>query len=224
MPASPFAPQRVGDFQVKDTVGGGNIGFPLTQGFDHNVGNFSAAGTRTVPFFRYSNAGLASQVLRSTALPLAMSEAIQNFERLRHIRDNITGVGIGGSFRVQMPSVQGGLLPGQFNPALEPDLFFGIGGTQFHDFEWAVSGTVLRVGPTGRKTIRVDTATVRGKTQDLYDWELDVNPFACLISAGFDTYGNAGKAFVVEIPFEGEVDFGSILSGVEDSKREFDLP
>jgi hypothetical protein len=224
MPPSPFAPQRVGDFPVKDTVGGGNVGFPLSQGFDHNVGPFTQGGTRLVPLFRYSRATLSDQVLRSTALPAAMAEALQEAERLRHIRDNIAGVGVGGTFRVQMPTVQGGMLPGQFNPVLEPDLFFGIGGTQFHDFAWSITGTVTGVGPTGRKSIRVDTATVSGKTQDLYDWELSVNPFACIISVGLGTYGEVGQAFVVEIPFEGEVDFGSILSGVEAARREFDLP
>ena len=227
MPPSPFAPQRVGDFTVKDTVGGGNVSFPLTQGFDHNVGPFTPSGTRVVPFFRYTSATLSEQVLRSSALPKSMALALREFVSLKHIRDHITGVGVGGTFRVQMPSGEGGFLSGTFNPPLEPDLFFGIGGTQFHDFEWAITGTVVserRFGAGTRKSIRVDTATVKGKTQDLYDWELSVNPFACLISAGFNTYGNAGKAFVVEIPFEGEVDFGSILSGVEDSQREFDLP
>jgi hypothetical protein len=227
MPLSPFAPQRVGDFTVKDTVGGGNVSFPLTQGFDHNVGPFTPSGTRVVPFFRYTSPTLSEQVLRSSALSQSMAERLKEPDVLEHIRDHITGVGVGGTFRVQMLGGRGGFLTGNFNPVLEPDLFFGIGGTQFHDFEWAITGTVVNERPflgRTRKSIRVDTATVKGKTQDLYDWELSVNPFACLISTGFDTYGNAGKAFVVEIPFEGEVDFGSTLSGVKDLDRELDLP
>lgn len=224
MQASPFAPNRIGDTQVRDTVGGGNIGFPFSQGFDHNIGPFSSAGVRTVPLFRYDNANLSKQVLESSGMLVSVSDALREPVRLQHIRDQIKDIPVGRPFQVPMPTVAGGVIQGQFNPGFEPDLFFGIGGTQFHDIEWTVAGMVLRENSRGKKTILVDSVAIKGKTQDLYDWELSVNPFACLISTGFGTYGVAGRAFVVEIPFDGIVDLTTVLPGAEPIIREFDLP
>ena len=213
MPASPFAPDRTGSFTVNDTVGGGNVGFPFTQGFDHNTGPFRPDGTRIVPYFRYSSRDLSSQVLNSAGLKTSLKEQLG--KDLRHLSGATQGLGIGQSFRVTMPGGNGGRIAAGFNPAFEPDLFFGIGGTQFHDVEWSVLGIVRSIRANGHLTVTLRSAQIKARTQDLYDWELAVNPFATLISAGHGTYGNAGAAFVVEIPFDGTVQLDDI---------ELDLP
>jgi len=86
----------------------------------------------------------------------------------------------------------------------EMDLVMGIGGFTLDGLTVrceVVTGAAPYVAGTTPFTVR--KIEVQSLLRDIYDWDMDINPFAALRSAGHGTLGDGGRLFSIEVPIDG---------------------
>jgi hypothetical protein len=88
----------------------------------------------------------------------------------------------------------------------EIDLALGIGGFTLDGLtvicELAPDATPYVPGSTPFKVRNIEVVSL---LRDIYDWDMDINPFAALRSAGNGTLGIGGRIFSYEVPIEGAI-------------------
>ncbi len=235
MPLTPFAPDRVGTYDVPDNLRHVN-GRSLQN---YNTGPFAATGFHTVPLYRYppggkvvdfvrASTGFRNTILRNLGARLRANVPTQTDSPkafLRVLRSAAAAQPPGStapfvvSFDFSRSAGTATELNGTFYPGLgegsflELGLFVGVGGFILQDLHVDVTADIPGPGPYAPDSkIRIRKAFVRTVIQDLYDWDLTINPFAAVLSAGNGTYGSGGQNFQVEFPIEGEVNYMSLLS------------
>jgi hypothetical protein len=205
MPTDPEAPSQVGSYQLPDSI----RHQPGQSSADQHVGPFGSDGYQTIPRYIYDPTSAASrEVLNSTGFENVLRDIAGEFEFIQLARTAASSdpdPANGFHFNVIVDQAHGfPVFGGGFAPRNELDLFLGIGGFVARSLTLQVAGTALGSPYIPNQTeIRIDGFQVDGRIQDLYDWDLGVNPFNALTSAGHNTLGTAGRMFQVEILVRG---------------------